>query len=162
MYYPDKLSPAGEAQKVTANQTQIKRKRGGQEGNRNACKHGFYSDTLSPAETRELWSITNQEGVDPELALIRVKLQSSLERDPGNRRVVREASRLLVKWYSENYGLDSIERNYLKAVVDNFLEIACASARPTAGLATMTGKQTKRIVRALTTESPGLRMKEGF
>jgi hypothetical protein len=112
-------------QNMTANQIQVKRKRGGQEGNRNACKHGFCSAALSPAETRELWTITNQEGVDPELALIRVKLQSSLERDPGNRRVVREASRLLVKWYSENYGLDSIERNYLKAVVDNFLEIAC-------------------------------------
>ena len=113
-------------QNMTANQTQIKRKRGGQEGNRNACKHGFYSAALSPAETRELWTITDQEGVDPELALIRVKLQSSLERDPGNRRVVREASRLLVKWYSDNYGLDSIERNYLKAVVNNFLDIACA------------------------------------
>jgi hypothetical protein len=123
--YPDKSSPAGEVtQNVTANQTQVKRKRGGQKGNRNACKHGFYSAALSPAETRELWTITDQEGVDPELALIRVKLHSSLERDPGNRRVVREASRLLVKWYSENYGLDSIERNYLKAVVDNFLEIA--------------------------------------
>jgi hypothetical protein len=117
---------------VTANQTQIKRKRGGQEGNLNARKHGFYSAALSPVETRELWAITNQEGVDPELALIRVKLQSSLERDPGNRRVVREASRLLVKWYSESYGLDSIERNYLKAVVDNFLEIAYA--RRPAGL----------------------------
>ena len=35
-----------------------------------------------------------------------------------------KAFRLLVKWYSQNYGLDSIERNYLKAVVDNFLEIA--------------------------------------
>ena len=127
MCYPDGLSPAGEvSQNVTANQTQTRRKRGGQNGNRNACKHAFYSAALSPAETRELWTITNQEGVDPELALIRVKLQSSLERDPGNRRVVREASRLLVKWYSENYGLDSIERNYLKAVVDNFLEIAYA------------------------------------
>jgi hypothetical protein len=123
--YPDKLSPTREvSQNVTANQTQVKRKRGGQQGNRNARKHGFYSGTLSPAETRELWSITNQEDIDPEIALIRVKLQSSLEGDPGNRRVVREASRLLVKWYSENYGLDSIERNYLKAVVDNFLEIA--------------------------------------
>ena len=82
------------------NQTQIKRKRSGQNGNRNARKHGFYSDTLSPAETQELWNITNLEGVDPEIALIRVKLQSSLQDDPGNRRVIREASRLLVKWYS--------------------------------------------------------------
>jgi len=123
--YPDKSNPAGEvSQNLTANQTQIKRKRGGQKGNRNACKHGFYSGTLSPAETSQLWNITNLEGVDPEIALIRVKLQSSLQYDPGNRRVIREASRLLVKWYSANYRLDPTDRNYLKTVVENLLEIA--------------------------------------
>ena len=109
---------------VTANQTQIKRSRGGQKGNRNACKHGFYSAALSPAETSQLWNITNLEGVDPEIAFIRVKLQSSLQHDPGNRRVIKEASRLLVKWYSANYRLDLTDRNYLKTVVDSLLEIA--------------------------------------
>jgi len=117
---------------VTANQTQTKRKRGGQKGNRNARKHGFYSGTLSPAETSQLWNITNLEGVDPETAFIRVKLQSSLHHDPSNRRVIREASRLLVKWYSENYGLDPTNRNYVKAVVENLLETA--SLRQSAGL----------------------------
>jgi hypothetical protein len=123
--YSDKLDPEGEVfQNVTANETQVKRRRGGQKGNRNARKHGFYSGSLSPAETCQLWNITNLEGVDPEIALIRVKLQSSLQHDPGNRRVIREASRLLVKWYSENYELDATDSNYLKTVVDNFLEIA--------------------------------------
>ena len=125
MCYPDKSNPTGEvSQNVTANQTQIRRKRGGQKGNRNACKHGFYSGTLSPAEICQLWNVTNLEGVDPEIAFIRVKLQSSLQYDPGNRRVVREASRLLVKWYSANYRLDPTDRNYLKTVVENLLEIA--------------------------------------
>jgi len=69
--YPDKSNPAGEAsQNMIANQTQIKRKRGGQKGNLNARKHGFYSATLSPAETSQLWNITNLEGVDPEIAFI--------------------------------------------------------------------------------------------
>jgi hypothetical protein len=123
--YSDKLDPAGEAHpNSTVNQTQARRKRGGQKGNRNARKHGFYSATLSPAQTRHLWNITNLEGVDPEIALIRVKLQSSLQHDPGNRRVIREASRLLVKWYSANYRLDPTDRNYLKTVVENLLEIA--------------------------------------
>jgi len=123
--YPDKSNPAGQvSQNLTANQTQIKRKRGGQKGNRNACKHGFYSATLSPAETSQLWNITNLEGVDPEIAFIRVKLQSSLQYDPGNRRVITEASRLLAKWYSANYGLHPTDRNYLKTVVENLLEIA--------------------------------------
>jgi hypothetical protein len=123
--YSDKLNPAGEvSQNMTANETDMKRKRGGQKGNGNARKHGFYSGTLSPAQTQEVWSITNLEGVDPEVALIRVKLQSSLQYDPGNCRVIREASRLLVKWYSANYGLDPTDRNYLKTVVENLLEIA--------------------------------------
>ena len=109
---------------MTANQTQIKTKRGGQKGNLNARKHGFYSAILSPAEISQLWNITNLEGVDPEIAFIRVKLQSSLQYDPGNRRVIREASRLLVKWYSANYRLDPTDRNYVKNVVENLLEIA--------------------------------------
>jgi hypothetical protein len=109
---------------MTASQTQTRRKRGGQKGNRNACKHGFYSCSLSPAERSQLWNITSLEGVDPEVAFIRVKLQSSLQHDPSNRRVIREASRFLVKWYSENYWLDPSDRNYLKAVVENLLETA--------------------------------------
>jgi len=121
----DKSNPAGEvSQNMTANQTETKRKRGGQKGNRNARKHGFFSGTLSPAETRQMWNITNLEGVDPEIAFIRVKLQSSLQYDPGNRRVIREASRLIVKWYSANYGLDATNSKYLKAVVESLLETA--------------------------------------
>ena len=125
MCYPDESSPVGEvSENVTANQTQIKRKRGGQKRNRNARKHGFYSGTLSPAQASQLWNITNLEGVDPEIAFIRVKLQSSLQHDPGNLRVIREASRLLVKLYSANYRLDPADRSYLKTVVENLLEIA--------------------------------------
>ena len=125
MCYLDESNPAGEAsQNLTVNPTRVKRKRGGQKGNRNARKHGFFSGTLSPAETRQMWNITNLEGVDPEIAFIRVKLQSSLQHDPGNRRVIREASRLLVKWYSADYQLDATDRSYLKTVVENLLEIA--------------------------------------
>jgi hypothetical protein len=123
--YPDKSGPAGEvSQDMTANQTQIKRKRGGQQGNRNARKHGFFSAALSHAEAQELWRITTVEGADAEIAFIRVKLQSSLQHDPGNRRVIREATRLLVKCYSAHYWLDPTDRSYLKAVVESLLETA--------------------------------------
>jgi hypothetical protein len=130
---PGKSNPAGEAsQNLTANRTKIKRKRGGQKGNRNARKHGFYSAALSPAEVAQLWNITNLEGVDPEIAFIRVKLQSSLQHDPGNHRVIREASRLVARWYCANYGLDAADRSYLKTIVESLLEIA--SLRHSAGL----------------------------
>jgi len=127
--------------------------RGGQKGNRNARKHGFYSGTLSPAETSQLWNVTNVEGVDPEIAFIRVKLQSSLRYDPGNRRIIREASRLLVKWYSANYRLDPTDRNYLTTVVENLLEIASLRQSASPRLAKINGNPTKRIVRILTTKS---------
>jgi hypothetical protein len=152
--YPDKSNPAGEAsQNLTVTPTPVRRKHGGQKGNRNACKHGFYSATLSPAETSQLWNITNLEGVDPEIALIRVKLQSSLQHDPANRRVIREASRLLVKWYSANYRLDPTDRNYLKTVVESLLEIASMRQSASPRLAKINGNPTKRIVRVLTTKS---------
>jgi hypothetical protein len=133
---------------VTVNTTQTERKRGGQKSNRNARKHGFYSGTLSPAEIRELWTITNQEGVDPEVAFIRVKLQSSLQHDPGNRRVIREASRFLVKWYSANYDLDLTDRSYLKAVVENVLETASLrqSASPQGSQEQMANRQNESYV----------------
>ena len=117
---------------MTVNPKQSKRKRGAQKGNRNACKHGFYSGTLSPAEICQLRNIIDMEGVDPEIALIRVKLQSSLQYDPDNPRVITEASRLLVKWYSDNYRLDPTDRNYLRKVIENILEIAFT--RNSAGL----------------------------
>ena len=91
--------------------TQSKRTRGGQKGNQNARKHGFYSSTLSPAEASRLQTITELEGVDPQIALLRVKLQSSLQHDPGNRRVLKEASASLAAWYAAEYGLDSTDRN---------------------------------------------------
>jgi hypothetical protein len=116
---------AGEVSKnLAATSKQTKRKRGGQNGNQNARKHGFYSATLSPEETCQVSDITTLEGVDPRIAFIRVKLQSSLQYDPGNPRVITEASRLLAKWYSADYRLDPTDRNYLRAVIENLLEIA--------------------------------------
>jgi len=109
-----------------------RRKRGGQKGNQNARKHGFYSPALSPAETADLWTGINIEGVDPHVALVRVKLLSSLQHDPTNRRVLAEASRLLARAYSDMYSLDTTDHDFLKTVIDLILEsaVAARSANP--------------------------------
>jgi len=101
-----------------------RRKRGGQKGNQNARKHGFYSPSLSPAETSQLATIINVEGLDPRIALLRVKLQSSLRHNPGNRRVLTEASRMLAKECSDMYSLDAADSNYLKTLIERILESA--------------------------------------
>ena len=94
-----------------------KRQRGGQQGNQNARKHGFYAGRLSPAEICQFWNTINTEGIEPEIAALRVKLRSSLERDPGNRRVLREAAKLLARWYSSKYRLDKADSSTMKKLV---------------------------------------------
>jgi len=99
-----------------------KRKRGGQKGNQNARKHGFYSSTLSPAEICEFWNTLNLEGIEPEIAVLRIKLRSLLQHDPGNHRVLGEASKLLSKLFGAKYRLERKETHQLKTAIISILE----------------------------------------
>ena len=51
-----------------------KRRRGGQPGNRNGVKHGFYSSFLSARDRRKLMEARGIEGVRDDLDFMRVKL----------------------------------------------------------------------------------------
>jgi hypothetical protein len=51
-----------------------KRKSGGQPGNFNALKHGFYSHRFSPLELRNL-DTALADGLDDEIALLRVTIR---------------------------------------------------------------------------------------
>ena len=93
-----------------------KRKRGGQPGNRNAVTHGFYSSCLTPREIRELLQILDREGIDREVAVMRIKLKAALRIAPGNRRILLEASRLMAKHYAFTYGIVGREKTELKKV----------------------------------------------
>ncbi len=104
-----------------------RRKRGGQKGNQNARKHGFYSPTLSPAQTDQLRNSIRVEGVDPRVALVRVKLLSSLQHNPTNRRVLTEASRLLARAYSDMYSLDAADHRDLRDIIDLVMECIFAA-----------------------------------
>ena len=59
-----------------------KRKRGGQPGNQNARKHGLYSKHLTPEEEKHLEGIDEHTGLEPEIALLRLRLNAMLE-DPA-------------------------------------------------------------------------------
>ena len=132
----------------------LKRKPGGQKGNQNARKHGFYSRALSPDEIGEFWNIVNLERVDPEVALVRLKLKSLLQHDPVNRRVLRTASGLLAKWYRAKYGLGRPDGNDLKAVIRSILaQLPGASPSEPLGPPATPLILTKRIERTLTIES---------
>jgi len=95
----------------------IKRRRGGQPGNQNARKHGFYSPYLSREESRNLKKAIAKGAADPKAAAISVKLKSALAYDPDNRRVVREACRLLYQIFDSQYNLSRQEKTELRRLV---------------------------------------------
>ena len=57
-------------------------KRGALKGNQYARKHGFYSRVLDESEQLDLALAPDVEGIDDEIALLRVKIKSVLENDP--------------------------------------------------------------------------------
>ena len=112
-----------------------KRKPGGQPGNRNARKHGFYSGTLSEDELAALWKAVNVEHVDPDVAIIRLKLNSFVQKEAGNPNVLIEAARLVARWGRGKYGLSRKGTTSLRLVVERILTdsletSAARSARP--------------------------------
>ena len=95
----------------------IKRRRGGQPGNQNARKHGFYSPYLSREESRNLEKALAKGAADRKAAAISIKLKSALSHDPDNRRVVREACRLLYKMFDSQYNLSREEKTEFRRLV---------------------------------------------
>jgi hypothetical protein len=93
------------------------RKRGGQKGNQNARKHGFYSLYLSRPESLALQQALNLGDVDQNTAILRIKLNSVLRLTPGNHRVLGDASRLLFKRYRSGYDMDKKDKLELKRFI---------------------------------------------
>lgn len=76
---------------------EMKKKRGAPRGNQNARKHGFYSKVLDEKEQAAYDQAIFVEGIDEEIALLRVKMISLLERDPENIRLITQAANTLIK-----------------------------------------------------------------
>ena len=73
----------------------MKRRRGGQPGNRNALKHGFYSRYLSHEEILSLQEAESLQGLDSEIPILRLKFGQLLDRDPDNLNLMLHASTAL-------------------------------------------------------------------
>ena len=91
-----------------------KRKRGAQPDNRNALKHGFYSKSLSEAEKLELEVARSIEGIDDEIAILRVKILAVLAKDPNNIQLLLDASETLARLVKLRYGLSAHDGHRLQ------------------------------------------------
>ena len=99
----------------------MKGKRGAPQGNQNARKHGFYSNVLDEAGQLDFELATGVEGIDEEIALLRVKIKSLLEHDPENIKLIMQATNTLARLVRTRYNLSKEDRKGLKEAIANVL-----------------------------------------
>jgi hypothetical protein len=98
-----------------------RKKRGAPEGNQNARKHGFYSKVLTDEELRDFRQVTKVEGLDEEIALLRVKIKSIVENDPDNLKLIVKALSTLEKLVRTRYRIGREDRKGLRDAVTTVL-----------------------------------------
>lgn len=96
-------------------------KRGAPRGNQNARKHGFYSKVLDEAERLDFELATGVEGIDDEIALLRVKIKSLIERDPQNIKLIMQATNTLARLVRTRYHISKEDKKGLKEAIANVL-----------------------------------------
>jgi uncharacterized protein YjcR len=99
-----------------------KRKKGAPKGNRNALKHGFYSKVLDEAEKLDFESVSDVNGIDDEIALLRVEIKSVLEKDPENIRLIMQATNTLAGLVKTRYRINKEQRQGLREAITNVLK----------------------------------------
>ena len=98
-----------------------KKARGAPKGNQRARKHGFYSKALDEAEQLDFELAQGVEGMDDEIALLRVKIKSVLDNDPENIRLVMEATNTLARLIRTRYNITKEQKKGLKEAIGNVL-----------------------------------------
>ena len=101
--------------------TEAKGKRGAPKGNQNARKHGFYSKVLDEAEQIDFELASGVEGIDDEIALLRVKIKSILEKDPENISLIMQATSALERLVKTRFNITKEQRKGLKEAIANVL-----------------------------------------
>ena len=101
----------------TGETKETKKKRGAPKGNQNARKHGFYSKVLDEKEQAAYDEAIFVEGIDEEIALLRVKIISLLERDPENIRLISQAANTLIKLILIKHDVDRNDPKSMKKAI---------------------------------------------
>jgi hypothetical protein len=99
----------------------VKGKRGAPKGNQNARKHGFYAKVLDEAERLDFELASGVEGIDDEIALLRVKIKSLLENELDNIKLIMQATNALQRLIRTRYSISKEQRKGLKAAIGNVL-----------------------------------------
>ena len=100
---------------------EAKRKRSSPNVSRKPGKPDFYSKVLDEAEKLDFKAAADVNGIDDEIALLRVKIKSVLEKDPENIRLIMQATNTLAGLVKTRYRITKEQRQGLKEAIGNVL-----------------------------------------
>ncbi len=102
-----------------------KKKRGAPRGNQNARKHGFYSQVLDEAEKLQLDEARSVEGIDEEIAILRVKLLQLIDEHPDRIDMQVIAANTIARLIRTRFNISAGQKKSLKEAITRVLtEIA--------------------------------------
>jgi hypothetical protein len=98
------------------------RKKGAPKGNQSASKPGFYAQVLDEAERLDLEMASGVDGIDDEIALLRVEIKKAITGgDPRNLKILVEATNALERLIRTRYKITREQRKGLKEAIGNVL-----------------------------------------
>ncbi len=87
----------------------------------NQQQGGFYQKVLDEAERIDFDLVSGVNGIDDEIALLRVKIKSILDDDPKNIKLIVEATNALERLIRTKYKISKEQRKGLKEAIGNVL-----------------------------------------
>jgi hypothetical protein len=100
---------------------EAKRKKRSPGDSRKTEKSDFYSKVLDEAEKLDFKVAADVNGIDDEIALLRVKIKSVLEKEPENIRLIMQATNTLAGLVKTRYRITKEQRQGLKEAIGNVL-----------------------------------------
>jgi len=98
-----------------------RKRKSASKGDRNGAKLSFYAKALDEAEELDFEVAQGVEGIDDEIALLRVKIKSLLENDPENVRLIMEATRTLARLLRTRYNLEKSQGKGIKDAIEKVI-----------------------------------------
>jgi len=117
----------------------LKRQKGGQPGNQNARTHGYYSRVLDEAQQLDFELASGVNGIDDEIALLRVKIKAILEKDPENFSLITQAVKVLTRMVQTHYNMSKGDKKGFKEAIEKMWQNVAVPAGIAVG--TILGKK---------------------
>jgi hypothetical protein len=94
-----------------------------QKGRRKTMTHGYYARMLNEAEKRDFFKAAGIEGVDEEIALIRLEIKRMLESgEERNLETLLKATNALERLIRTKYQITSPQQKGLKEAIGNVIK----------------------------------------